>query len=778
MTSNSKELSILQDEWTICCKQEQNGEHVDPVKKAELAARITQLQNEVVPTHAVSVSAERKRSMNDDNDAVPPQPRRDSSKQPEWHLPVDCVFTSVDGVDGKDNTGILKDAALLAEVGFTVHTESLETMVANLGHTLSQTISLVRIPHERRLIFYYLGHGVPPEVAQKAKAVGIRGVPRLPRYNPARADHGSVPVSAGACFLHSAGFLTLEGFLSMLCQCDGFNEGESAEILVILDSCYSGCWNFDVLSDGGKQHWTKLKDNNWHITIQTSCGANQTASGDEFTPFFCNLQNENWRNEKLQKFNNSQHKIDPDMQTPTFATTHSDVNEDVPLVEFVNHSGGSVWLVRDPRFFQFCVVGSQGTSRHSRALFNDDVIVNALAILQRDTTLDDAWGAWERALADAHSVEYLYRQLSNLGVHLPLALSDAKFPCVARLCLLGVKPNDALAMMLNKPAPCWQVANNSITSCARIHSRLIDHCTDTSLLNTRGVESNEDAILKLDESDRENLENYRNSVLEIVEQYGIDAAFRVASGRFAKVVFNDAKTSVRFTLIGANRTIEYAVSSCSALEMNWPPTPCPADDDTDHKVWDKFAAANARDARHRVYFVKVPPNPPVRDDIRQANDALAKAVLTRVTFDNESLIVPLEEADFTAIQNCLPDFSDWDHFGVVVCTFRLENGNAPQHYVLSASAANTHGANKIATKSKPGGFHTECYCLNYFYSVMESLGIMNVRSFRLHFFLARDKPCSAKCEPCIEKTIEDLYDKGVVDINVDESTGSLDTGSV
>ena len=144
-------------------------------------------------------------------------------------------------------------------------------------------------------------------------------------------------------------FHMLVDFLQTAITLDG-RQCKNRHILVVLDSCYSGKFGkrLEKWMKGGdyKDVW---KRNKCSLTIQTAASEKEPTYGGYFTPLFIRLQDEAFRNEKLEQWVSMNSEFDDiydELPSPQLYSTDDTIfTSKEPLVKL-----NEVWLVKNPVF--------------------------------------------------------------------------------------------------------------------------------------------------------------------------------------------------------------------------------------------------------------------------------------------------------------------------------------------------------------------------------------------------------------------------------------------
>ena len=218
-------------------------------------------------------------------------------------------------------------------------------------------------------IWYYSGHGLHTDVVNISKPSGfnlLRDPTNDPHsndgvnnYMKAMCERSEQPwryLQGGELPFQRYGFFDfhmLVDFLQTAITLDG-GRCKNRHILVVLDSCYSGKFGkrLEKWMKGGdyKDVW---KRNQCSLTIQTAASEKEPTYGGYFTPLFIRLQDEAFRNEKLEQWVSMNSEFDDiydELPSPQLYSTEDTIStSNEPLVKL-----NKVWLVKNPNFFKMC----------------------------------------------------------------------------------------------------------------------------------------------------------------------------------------------------------------------------------------------------------------------------------------------------------------------------------------------------------------------------------------------------------------------------------------
>lgn len=235
------------------------------------------------------------------------------------------------------------------------------------------------------LIWYYAGHGVGENICDQhysaTPLLNVNGWDGSEIYQ----GNGYVceRIKGGELFLHHVGFCNLRALIQpwiVAVETDSSNvlagqKKEDKHLVVILDSCYSGVQADDLqaMVNDHSRPWHTHK--NCSVTVQTSCGSDESVDGGYFTPLFLYL-NKKENQSQLEDLENEWGKCSEEERdaynklpgsSPMVATTISpSTREPVFKIEFPGHNS-TLNLFPDPRFFKFCYykVSERGSGANS-----------------------------------------------------------------------------------------------------------------------------------------------------------------------------------------------------------------------------------------------------------------------------------------------------------------------------------------------------------------------------------------------------------------------------
>ena len=240
-------------------------------------------------------------------------------------------------------------------------------------------------------VLYLIGHGLKEEAAKRlneeaakqeaAKQLNTSTVEdckcsswRWPLYNCYVEDPGigkpAIKVlkdaKKGDLIVFYSGFLSPEWVVERLndeSSRDRCRTSKKRNIVIVVDSCYSGTWK-TVMS-------SQLKLEHTRVLLQTACGPDETSRGGVFTPLFHDLQNAD--TEAVKKCDS--YKKLP--QSPTFYDSESVGDDiDIPFAE-KDVNGVRFRFFNQPEFFhKFASIRNVTCHKKSRSAVFEEFLPN------------------------------------------------------------------------------------------------------------------------------------------------------------------------------------------------------------------------------------------------------------------------------------------------------------------------------------------------------------------------------------------------------------------
>ena len=174
------------------------------------------------------------------------------------------------------------------------------------------------LPNSSLQVLYICGHGIGGDRANQLRENFVDGSKNeCWQWHPLHTDADTTLRSAskGDVVAYHTGLISPLWVLEKLgirennCK----NNNSYNTIIIILDSCHSGCWIDRIKDDLKKFEKTR-------VIIQTACGADEESYGEYFLPLWCDLQGKRNDIETIKQ----EKVLDLSIQTPSFFDSDED----------------------------------------------------------------------------------------------------------------------------------------------------------------------------------------------------------------------------------------------------------------------------------------------------------------------------------------------------------------------------------------------------------------------------------------------------------------------